>query len=143
MLDLNNPDEAHVDERLREALVVWLGSVRPDGRPHLVPVWFLWDGTTVLIFSQPNNQKVRNLRHEPRVILALDDTDDGADVITLEGIGELVTEPETTTELPAYVAKYDREMRDINLTPQRLAATYSQAIRVTPTRFVELEAKGR
>jgi hypothetical protein len=38
MLDLNNPEEAHIDRRLREDVVLWLGSVRPDGRPHLAPV---------------------------------------------------------------------------------------------------------
>jgi PPOX class probable F420-dependent enzyme len=143
MLDLNNPDEAHVDQRLREDVVLWLGSVRPDGRPHMVPVWFLWDGSSVLIFSKPNNQKLRNIRHEPRVILALDDTDDGEDVITVEGVAELINEPETTPELPAYTAKYEQEMRDLGYAPEEMAAAYSQAIRVTPTRFVELEAARR
>jgi PPOX class probable F420-dependent enzyme len=103
----------------------------------------LWDGASVLIFSKPNTQKVRNIRHEPRVILALDDTDDGEDVITVEGVAELIDEPETTPELPAYAAKYAREMRDLGYAPEGMAGEYSQAIRVTPTRFVELEAKKR
>jgi predicted pyridoxine 5'-phosphate oxidase superfamily flavin-nucleotide-binding protein len=29
---------------LRDDPVVWLSSVQPDGRPHVVPVWFHWDG---------------------------------------------------------------------------------------------------
>ena len=140
VLDLTNPDDAHVDQRLRENVVLWLGSVRPDGRPHMVLVWFLWDGANVLIFSQPNNQKLRNIRHEPRVILALDGTNDGDDVITIEGIAELRNEPEITAELPAYAAKYEQHIRDIGFTPESMAASYSQAIRITPTRFVELEA---
>ena len=140
MLDLTNPDEAHIDQRLRENVIIWLGSVRPDGRPHMVGVWFLWDGATILIFSQPNNQKVRNLRHDPRVVLALDDTDEGEDVITIEATAELLAEPELTTELPAYAAKYATHMRDLDLPPERMAQLYSQAIRITPTRFVELEA---
>ena len=28
--------------------VVWLSSVRPDGNPHLVPVWFWWDGEALV-----------------------------------------------------------------------------------------------
>lgn len=141
MLDSTNPDEAHVDSRLREDIVIWLGSVRPDGRPHMVVVWFLWDGNSVLIFSQPNNQKLRNIAHEKRVVLALDDSDDGGDVITIEGTAELVNEPELSTAMPAYVEKYADAIRDIGYTPESMAAAYSQAIRVTPTRFVELEAK--
>ena len=45
--------------------------MRADGRPHLVPVWFLWDGETLLIFSEPEKQKVRNLRANGQVSLAL------------------------------------------------------------------------
>ena len=29
---------------LEEEAVVWLSTVRPDGTPHIVPVWFWWDG---------------------------------------------------------------------------------------------------
>ena len=72
MLDLTKERDAHIDERLRAELMMWLSTVQPDGRPHLVPVWFLWDGRTILIFSRPNQQKLRNLRHNPNVVVALD-----------------------------------------------------------------------
>ena len=65
MLDLTNPKHAHVEERLRTNRILWLGSVRPDGRPHLVYVFFLWDGKHILIFSQPTSQKIRNVQHNP------------------------------------------------------------------------------
>ncbi len=64
LLDLSQPKHAHIDRRLRTGPIIWLGSVRPDGRPHLVPVWFLWDGTTITIYSQPKAQKIRNLQAE-------------------------------------------------------------------------------
>ena len=53
MADQTKPNNAHVEQRLREEPIIWLTTVRPDGRPHTVPVWFLWDGETFLIFSQP------------------------------------------------------------------------------------------
>jgi PPOX class probable F420-dependent enzyme len=136
MLDLSKPQDAHTEQRLREDKVLWLGSVRPEGRPHLVPVWFLWDGATILIFSVPEQQKIRNIRNNPNVILALDDTQDGEDVITIEGTAALPVDSVATPELPEYVAKYDKMMRDINLDPKKMANLYSQAIRVTPTRFI-------
>jgi len=135
MLDLSKPQDAHTDQRLRDDKILWLGTLRPDGRPHLVPVWFLWDGATILIFSIPEQQKIRNIRQNPNVILALDDTKNGEDVITIEGTAALVSDLAATTELPDYVAKYDAMMRDINLDPKKMAALYSQTIRVTPTRF--------
>jgi PPOX class probable F420-dependent enzyme len=141
MLDLTNPKHAHVDERLRQNLILWLGSVRPDGRPHLVYVFFLWDGKHILIFSQPNSQKIRNVQHNPNVTLALDDTKDGEDMVILEGKAELLHDPAVNTTLPAYAAKYDSLLQSVGLTAEAMAAVYSQALLITPTRFLHRQGK--
>ena len=135
MLDLTEERDAHIDQRLREDIVVWLGSVRPDGRPHLALVWFLWNGTAVLIFSKPGQQKIRNLRQNRFVILALDNTDRGVDPIILEGEAELLDDPAVDATLPEYVAKYGARIQRIGYTPKTMAEVYSQAIRISPTKF--------
>lgn len=135
ILDLTSKRGAHIDQRLRENIIVWLNSVRPDGRPHAVAVWFLWDGETFLIFSQPNTQKLRNLRHNPYVVLALDDTHTGADPITIEGEATLLASGETDVTQSAYLAKYGKGIKQLGYTPEQMAAAYSQAIRIVPTRF--------
>ena len=136
MLDLANARDAHIDRRLRSEPIIWLATVRPDGRPHLVPVWFFWDGTSVLIFSQPNQQKLRNIAHNPRVMLALETLDQGDDVVTLEGMAELVPEGTFDPTLPVYAAKYEALLRRLGMDAQAMAKAYSQAIRVTPTRLL-------
>ena len=136
MLDLSNPKHAHIDERLRTNRILWLGSVRPDGRPHLVYVFFLWDGKHILIFSQPASQKVRNVRHNLHVTLALDETRDGEDMVILEGKAELLHDPAVNATLPAYAAKYDSALQRVGLTAEAMAAIYSQALLITPTRFL-------
>ncbi len=136
MLDLNNPKQGHVDQRLRSDIMLWLSSVRPDGRPHIVPVWFLWDGSTFLIFSQPNTQKIRNLQQNTNVMLALDNTNNGSDVIMLEGKAELLDNESVNTTDSAYVKKYGPSIQRIGFTPETMAQSYSQAIRVTPTKFL-------
>ncbi len=135
VLDPSLPKDAHIDERLRSELIVWLSSVRPDGRPHTVPVWFLWDGATVLIFSQ-DNQKVRNLATHPHVVLALDNSSNGHDVVLLEGEAEVHPNAEEAAAFPAYEAKYTGEMQAMGWTLGSMTAQYSQAIRITPTRFL-------
>ena len=135
-LDLNSERDAHFHQRLRDEAIIWLSTVRPDGRPHLVPVWFLWDGVTVLMFSQPYAQKVRNIRREQRVALALDTLDEGEDVVIIEGVAELLPTGTVDSTLPAYVEKYARLMEDIQTNPEKMAAEYDQAIRITPTRFL-------
>jgi PPOX class probable F420-dependent enzyme len=137
-LDINNPDQAHTAERLRTEKILWLASVRPDGRPHLVPVWFLWQGETILLFSKPENQKVRNIRQNPAVIVSLDATDHGNDVTVLEGVAQLIDEPDMSTALPDYASKYVNLMADLGLIPETMAAEYSQAIRITITRQLDI-----
>src|SRR5262249_5735909 len=135
MPDPSTPRDAHADERLRDDKILWLGTVRPDGQPHLVPVWFLWDGATILIFSIPEQQKIRNLRQNSHAILALDDTKDGEEVITIEGTVELVNDPAVTPLLPAYAQKYGAMVQELGMDSNTFAARYAQALRVTPTRF--------
>jgi PPOX class probable F420-dependent enzyme len=134
MFDLTRRYEAHIDQRLRTEPIIWLGSTRPDGHPHLVPVGFLWDGATVLIFSLPNTQKVRNLRHNPAVVLALDAVDQGYDVVRLEGRAMLLDDPTVRGTMPAFVQKYANLPRRWSV--EEWAEKFSQAIRITPTKLV-------
>src|SRR5947209_7497491 len=135
IFDLSKKRDAHVDQRLREDVIIWLTTVRPDGRPHSVAVWFLWDGETILIFSKPNQQKLVNIEHNPNVLLAIDDTHNGADPITIEGQATLLSDHNTNVTLAAYVAKYGERIKGIQYTPEQMAAVYNQGIRIVPTRF--------
>jgi PPOX class probable F420-dependent enzyme len=134
-LDPSQPKDAHIQERLERNVIIWITSVRPDGRPHSVPVWFLWEDGTVLIFSRPD-QKIKNLRANPRVVLALDDTQGGDDVILFEGTAELLPAPSLEVMNPAYAAKYQRQLDAFQWTRESMAQDYSQPIRITPTRFL-------
>ena len=136
ILDLSKERHAHIAQRLRENTIVWLNTVRPDGRPHSVAVWFLWDGETFLIFSRPQNQKVYNIQQNANVLLALDDTHEGSDPITIEGTATLLKPGEADVTIPAYVEKYGAGIKRIGFTPEQMAAEYSQAIRITPTRVM-------
>ena len=136
ILDLARPRHAQIDARLRAEPILWLSSVRPDGRPHLVPIWFLWDGASVLLFGKPDSQKVRNLRHSPRVAFALDTADDGEDVVLLEGLANLLPAGAASPTQPEYAAKYAALFVRIGSSPERMAAEFTQAIRITPERLL-------
>ena len=132
-LDASDPKQAHTAERLRADEILWLVSVRPNGRPHMAPVWFLWEEETILIFSKPENQKIRNLRQNPAVTVALDGTDRGDDVTVLDGVAALLDDPDVTTTLAAYASKYSDLLADMGWTAETMAKEYSQAIRITIT----------
>jgi PPOX class probable F420-dependent enzyme len=59
-------------DRLEGDEVAWCATVRPDGSPHLTPVWFVYRADTWWVCSAARNKKVRNLERNPRVALALE-----------------------------------------------------------------------
>lgn len=126
----------HADAALRRDSVVWLSSVQPDGRPHLVPVWFHWDGEQIVAFSKPHARKVGNLRDQPLVMLAVGTPGPDFDVELIEATAELPDTPATDVMPAGFGAKYRELLRRAGLTAQRFAEVYSQPIVLRPTRFL-------
>ena len=134
-LDTTTEFGRRVARRLREELIAWLVTVRPDQSPQPVPVWFLWDEETFLVYSQPDTPKLRNIARSPRVALHLDGNGTGGDIVVLTGEARVVPDAPPANEIPAYVEKYRQGMTGIGMTPETFARAYSVALRVTPTRL--------
>jgi PPOX class probable F420-dependent enzyme len=122
-----------VERRLREETMIWLTTVRRDGTPQPTPVWFLWDGETVLMYSRPNQQKERNIAHNPKVALHFDGDGRGGDIIVLTGEAQIVIDAPPASNVPAYVEKYAEPIKRIGMEAASFAAAYPIAIRITPT----------
>jgi PPOX class probable F420-dependent enzyme len=134
VLDPSKPAHARADQRLRSEQIAWLTTVRADGQAQSSPVWFLWDGETFLLYSQPHVQKVRNLAVNPMVSLHLGDDGAGGDVVTVEGTAALEPDAPRADHVDGYLAKYRAEIQALGSEPGPFARTYSTAIRVRPTR---------
>lgn len=133
-MDRTDRAAARLHRFLATEPVIWLSTIRGDGAPHVVPTWFAWDGEAITILSKPAACKARNLRDDPRAMLALGDAEDDFDVGLLEATAEVLDEP-TPPDLPRpFRAKYDRWIEGLGLTPEAFAATYSTMIRLTPRR---------
>jgi PPOX class probable F420-dependent enzyme len=135
MLDTTTDAGARANRRLREEIMIWLTTVRSDGQPQSVPVWFLWDGETFLIYSQPGRQKLRNIGGNPRVSLHLNSNDRGVDVVRVEGAAQMLEDFPPATEVGEYLEKYRESIARIGFDPDGFARTYSVALRVTPGRW--------
>jgi PPOX class probable F420-dependent enzyme len=133
VLDLDPSARARADQRLRTEQVLWLTTVRADGQPQASPVWFLWDGETLLVFSRPSAQKLRNLAGNPRVAVHVDADEAGEDVLTIEGTAAVDPDAPPSDRLEEYQGKYRDGIRAIGMTPDQLAGDYSVAIRIRPT----------
>jgi len=123
-----------VTQRLRRELVIWLTTVRADGMPQPTPVWFLWDGETFLIYTEPNARKLRNIAHDSRVALNLNCDEWGSKVVVFTGEATLDQAAPLVNRNPAYMRKYRAGIKQIEMTPDSMASEYSVAIRVKPIR---------
>ncbi len=130
----STPFGERVARRLREERVIWLTTISADGTPQPNPVWFLWDGSSILIYSLPNAARIANLKRSPRVALNFDGNGKGGDIIVLTGEVRISQDDPPADPLPAYVEKYRDFIARRFGTPEAFAAKYSVALRITPTK---------
>jgi PPOX class probable F420-dependent enzyme len=71
-----------------------LATIRRDGRPHVVPIWFLLDGDEVLLTTGADTVKGRNILRDPRVCLCVDDEDPPFAYVMVEGEAEVTEDPD-------------------------------------------------
>ena len=135
MPDTTGEAGARAEERLRREGIAWLTTVRPDGQPQAVPVWFLWDGEAFLVYSRPGARKLRNIEANPRVSLNLNSNSTGGDVVRAECEAEVFAGAPPATEVGPYLEKYRDGIARIGFDPDGFALAYSVAIRATPTRW--------
>jgi hypothetical protein len=76
-------------ERLTRSRNYWVSSVWPNGRPHTMPVWGMWDDAVLWFSSSVGSRKTRNLAGDPRCCVT---TEDAADPVVIEGAARIVTE---------------------------------------------------
>ena len=133
-LDRSTEFGARVERRLRDERIIWLTTVGPDSTPQPSPVWFFWDGETLLIYSQPNTPKLRNIESNPRVALNFDGDGKGGDIVVISGEARIVDGP-PANQVSEYAAKYREGFTRIGMDAATFARTYSVAVRVTPTRL--------
>lgn len=50
-----------------------LATVRKDGRPHVVPIWFVLDGNVLVFNTDEHTVKAANMRRDPRVTMCVDE----------------------------------------------------------------------
>ena len=65
------PLPPEVDEFLRRPNPAVVASLRPDGSPHTVATWYLWDGERVLLNMDESRLRLRFIRRDPRVALTV------------------------------------------------------------------------
>jgi PPOX class probable F420-dependent enzyme len=66
-----------------------LATVRGDGRPHVVPIWYDLDGDSLVFTTWHEAVKAVNMRRDPRVSVCVDDENPPFAFVLIEGIARL------------------------------------------------------
>src|SRR5690349_14679396 len=98
------------DEERREFLgaqrVVTCASIGPNGRPHLMPLWYVLDGEALVCWTYAASQKARNLERLPQATLQVEA---GVEYSELRGVMmecevELIREPDRVRDAGLAIA---------------------------------------
>lgn len=85
-----------IDELLAKPVLARLATANAATlQPHVVPLWFLWDGAAAWISSFASTRKIKDLQTNQRAALLVEPQQEGFNLqaVLLEGEVELITEP--------------------------------------------------
>src|ERR1700686_700329 len=83
-----------------------LGTLMPDGRPQVTPVWCDLEGDLVVFNSAKGRQKDRNVRRDPRVSLAIIDPENPYRYLEIRGRVIEITEDGADENINKLAKKY-------------------------------------
>ena len=95
-------------DRLQSAIHYWISTTRPDGRPHVAPVWAVWVDGMIVFESGSNSRRSRNIAANPAAAVHIES---GDDIVIVEGVAEAIGGPDPDLEaklIDAFASKYGR-----------------------------------
>jgi PPOX class probable F420-dependent enzyme len=103
------PLPPELDELLRRPNPAVVATVRPDGSPHSVATWYLWDGERILLNMAASRARLAFLRAEPRLSLTVLDAESWYRQVNLDGrVAELVAD-DTLADIDRLARHYTGE----------------------------------
>jgi hypothetical protein len=96
------------EQRLRKSHNYWFTTVKPDGSPHTMIVWGLWQNGRFLFSTGSKSRKALNLAHNPNSIVC---TERAQEAVIVEGIAEVADVAARRKFLPTYQRKYAFDMK--------------------------------
>jgi PPOX class probable F420-dependent enzyme len=123
---------------LAEERSLTCATIGPNGRPHLIELWYLPDGDQIVCWTYAKSQKVRNLERDPRATLQVEAGDSYGELrgVMLECDVDIERDPERVLDAGIALATHHSGQPD----EQTRAGIAQQApkrvvLRFTPTRI--------
>ena len=122
-----------VEAFLAEPRNVIVAGIRKDGRPHVSPNWFFWDGERFYVSTTRPRVKYKIFSRDPRVELVVDDAT-GHRYVALSGTVEILEDVKPNLRLfGAIRAKHGREIPPDDDLEAALISDDRVLLAITPT----------
>lgn len=129
MQSISPERKAQIDAVLAQAVTAKLATANPKTlQPHVVPVWFWWDGERIWISAFSSTRKVKELRLNQRCSILVEPLPGTSSLqgVLLEGVAELISDDR------GRVAQFSERIYARYLSPEELRAEAPQSWMVDP-----------
>jgi PPOX class probable F420-dependent enzyme len=117
-----------------------IATTHKDGRPHVVPVWFVLDGDTFVFMTGEGTVKGKNLRRDPRVTICVDDEAPPYSFVMVEGTATTAPNPPEMLAWSTRIARRYMGAEQAEVFGKRNAVDGELLVRVTPTKIIAVAA---
>jgi general stress protein 26 len=101
---------SYAETRLKKSHSYWISTTRPDGRPHVMPVWGVWMDGALYFGTDRASRKSRNLAANPSVVAHSESADEA---VIVEGIAREAKDAKVIRRLDGrYKAKYKMRLTE-------------------------------
>jgi hypothetical protein len=95
------------EQRLKKSHNYWITTVKPNGSPHTMVVWGLWQDGRFVFSTGSQSRKARNLAGNAGCVVC---TEHAQEAVIVEGVAEIADVAARRKFLPAYERKYKFDM---------------------------------
>jgi hypothetical protein len=104
--DLSLLHHPAAQELLHSKIPARLAYISTDGTPRVIPIWFHWNGSEIVMATPPKAPKLKALAKNPRVSLTIDDNTFPHKVLLIRGSAQLEPVEGIVPEYEAAAARY-------------------------------------
>jgi PPOX class probable F420-dependent enzyme len=135
MIDFKSKLGRKAMRHLKQEYFVWLTTVDSVGTPQPRPVWFVLEGDSFLLYSQPSAFKLKHILNNPNVSLHFNtpDAKGEEDVIVFSGVAKIDPKAAQANKNNIFMRKYRTGIKDLGSTPQKFTEEYSTPVRIKLT----------
>jgi PPOX class probable F420-dependent enzyme len=113
-----------------------LATVRADGRPHVVPIWYAMDGDELIFTTWHASVKGRNIARDGRVAICVDNEQPPFDYVMIEGTAQLIDDMDELRRWATRIGGRYMGADQAEAFGKRNGVKGELVVRVTPTNFV-------